>query len=326
MTEKVINKFSLILAVILAMLVCSVSVSASVPTPSTEFYVLDSSNVLTASTEEYIISKNRTLFNQCGAQICVVTVPTTGDIEIYDYAYSLFNKWGIGSSERHNGVLLMLATEDEDCWCLQGTGLENTLKSSKITEILDEYMYDDFMSGDYDSGVRKTFDILYSRLCMIYNVSGTTGGNGDLPNGADGDWSNDYNDSYYDDNSNNYYTDSIGLGGSCLACTACSACTVLCSHVACTGGSVFPGLFIIAVLFIIMKVIFSILSGIGGGRKPRGPRGPRPPFGGGFHGGGFHGGGFHGGGGSRGGGGGFHGGGFHGGGGSRGGGGGFGKH
>lgn len=325
MTEKVINKFSLILAVILAMLVCSVSVSASVPTPGTEFYVLDGSNVLTASTEEYIINNNRTLFSRCGAQICVVTVPTTGDIEIGDYAYSLFNEWGIGSSERHNGVLLLLATEDEDCWCLQGTGLENTLKSSKITEILDEYMYDDFMSGDYDSGVRKTFDVLYSKLCMIYNVSGTIGGNGDLPNGVDGDWSHDYNDGYYDDYFDDHYNDYYDRSESGSSCLACTACTVLCSHVACTGGSAFPVIFIIAVLFIIMRVIFSILSGVGGGRRPRGPR---PPFGGGFHGGGFHGGGFHGGGfhggggGSRGGGGGFHG----GGGGSRGGGGGFGKH
>ncbi len=334
MTNKIKNKLSAILAVIFAMLVCSASIYADVPSPNSDFYVLDMSEVLSSSTEEHIIDCNRYLYQSCGAQICVVVVPSTEDVKIGDYAYDLFNSWGIGSSERDNGVLLLLATDDSDCWCLQGTGLENTLRSSTITDILDEYMYDDFMNGDFDRGTRKTFDELYSRLCNIYGVdpNGTyNGSTNEYSHGGQAAPDDDYQDdeNYYNDDE--HYWNGNRYDGSCLACSACSL--LACSS--CGGGGTFMLIWFIIAFFIMIRIISSIFSGIGGGgRRYRGPR-HRPPmggphggshhhggFGGGSHGGGFgggsHGGGSHGGG--------FGGGSHGGGGGSRGGGGGFGKH
>ena len=100
-----------------------------------------------------------------------MTVDFIGSKRISDYAYELFNDWGIGSREKNNGVLLLLVTGAQDYYMLQGTGLESFLTSATLQEILDEYMEPSFAAGDYDAGVRKTTDELFSRLSAYYNVS-----------------------------------------------------------------------------------------------------------------------------------------------------------
>ena len=70
-------------------------------------YVLDEADVLSEETEQEIIAENQDLFQETGAQIVVVAVDFLDGEDIDDYAYSLFNIWGIGSQERNNGLLLL---------------------------------------------------------------------------------------------------------------------------------------------------------------------------------------------------------------------------
>ena len=332
MTKKLNNKLVLLIAVLLALSLCGASLAYNVPSPSSDFYVLDNSDVLSDNTEAYIIERNKYLFGECGAQICVVTLPTIGDADIENFAVDLFNSWGIGDADEDNGLLLLLVTDDEQCWCLQGTGLEITMDDAYLTEVLYANMRDDFYEQRFDQGTRKTFDALYQKLCMLYDVdpngtsSGTAQTQGPYIPGATAT-----TPPYYPGGDDEPYYPEYNGGGSCISsCLSCSACSALACG-SCTGGSIF---WIIFAVFIISSIIRSAVRPGGGYRGGR-----RPPRGGGFHGGprpgGFHGGGFGGGshGGSHGGGfgGGSHGGGFGGGshgggGGSRGGGAGFGNH
>ena len=332
MTKKLNNKLVLLIAVLLALSLCGASLAYNVPSPSSDFYVLDNSDVLSDNTEAYIIERNKYLFGECGAQICVVTLPTIGDADIENFAVDLFNSWGIGDADEDNGLLLLLVTDDEQCWCLQGTGLEITMDDAYLTEVLYANMRDDFYEQRFDQGTRKTFDALYQKLCMLYDVdpngtsSGTAQTQGPYIPGATAT-----TPPYYPGGDDEPYYPEYNGGGSCISsCLSCSACSALACG-SCTGGSIF---WIIFAVFIISSII---RSAVRPGGRYRGGR--RPPRGGGFHGGprpgGFHGGGFGGGshGGSHGGGfgGGSHGGGFGGGshgggGGSRGGGAGFGNH
>ena len=320
MTKKLNNKLVLLIAVLLALSLCGASLAYNVPSPSADFYVLDNSDVLSDNTEAYIIERNKYLFGECGAQICVVTLPTIGDADIENFAVDLFNSWGIGDADEDNGLLLLLVTDDEQCWCLQGTGLEITMDDAYLTEVLYANMRDDFYEQRFDQGTRKTFDALYQKLCMLYGVdpngtsSGTAQTQGPYIPGATAT-----TPPYYPGGDDEPYYPEYNGGGSCISsCLSCSACSALACG-SCTGGSIF---WIIFAVFIISSII---RSAVRPGGRYRGGR--RPPRGGGFHGGprpgGFHGGGF--GGGSHGGshGGGFGGGSHGGGGGSRGGGAGF---
>ena len=174
MKHKLVSKLAIIIAFIFVLaFALGCAKVENIPLSDEGAYALDKSGVLSAETKNHIALYNQYLEESCGAQICVVTIPTmdyVGYDDIENYAYDLFNAWGIGDKDEENGVLLLLVTDDELCWCLQGEGIEDTLSSSAISDILSENMQDDFYAGKFDSGTQKTFYALYRRICAIYSV------------------------------------------------------------------------------------------------------------------------------------------------------------
>ena len=173
--RHVLRSASAIVLVLIILLVMSLPVLASAAyggmiSQSDSFYVADEADVISSDTEKYIIEKNAELENLCGGQIVVVAVDFLDGMDIEDYAYKLFKDWQIGDEDRDNGILLLLAIGEENYWCMQGKGLEGTLTSGDIDDILWNYLEDDFASGDYDSGVRSVFDALYDSVADIYGT------------------------------------------------------------------------------------------------------------------------------------------------------------
>lgn len=156
---------------IIALFIAPLSVQAyTIPEPSDDLYVSDFANVIDSDVEQDIIDTNMRLEEMNGVQIAVVTVDFLDGADIEDYAYELFNQWGIGSAESNNGVLLLLAIGEDNYYCLAGTGLNNVLSSGRIKLLLNEYLEPDFASGDYSAGVSKTFDAIYN---IVSELDGT---------------------------------------------------------------------------------------------------------------------------------------------------------
>ncbi len=155
-------------------LICALMLIAlpalAVPSPSEDFYVLDQANVRSSETEWRIIYNNDLLYDACGAQIVFVTVDDTDGEAIDDYAYDLFNRWGIGSSDRDNGFLVLMAIDDDNYYAIPGTGLEKRLSSGEIKLMLDDDLEPDFAARDYDAGARTLFDALYARISDEYSA------------------------------------------------------------------------------------------------------------------------------------------------------------
>ena len=167
------NKKRIIVLFCLSLLLFSaVPAFGAIPEPSSSFYVADGADVISPRTETYIVEKNGQLESLCGGQIVVVTVTSLDGMNIEDYGYEIFNDWKIGDGDANNGVLLLLAIGEENYWCMTGRGLENQLTSGKISDILWDYLEPDFAAGDYDAGVRSTFDVLYNTVSEIYENGG----------------------------------------------------------------------------------------------------------------------------------------------------------
>lgn len=160
------------IACLMSLLMMAASALAVV-SPSDDFYVLDKANVLDADTEGMIVFSNDLLAADCGAQLVVVTVDSTGSEDIADYAYELFNDWGIGDRKAQNGFLLLLAIDDEDYYYLPGTGLDYDMSGGKIRPIIGEYLEPYFAKGDYDEGVSKTFEQLFEKMAKVCGSDAT---------------------------------------------------------------------------------------------------------------------------------------------------------
>ena len=139
-------------------------------------YVYDHAGVLTDDTMEHIDGMNTSLFAQTGAQILVVTVDSTGGTDIMDYAADLGNEYGVGSAERNNGVVMVLALDNisqgglvGDYCVVVGTGLER--HADEFTAMQSYYLESDFAAGDYDAGVERTFDAFTDWFADFYGVT-----------------------------------------------------------------------------------------------------------------------------------------------------------
>ena len=139
-------------------------------------YVYDYAGVLSDETMAHIDAMNASLFAQTGAQLMVQTVSTTGGVDIVDYATDLGNQYGVGSRERNNGLVLVLALDDVsqsgllgDYGVSGGDGLYDY--GQELTSLLYAYMEEDFAAGDYDAAVRKTADAYFEWFGDFYGVS-----------------------------------------------------------------------------------------------------------------------------------------------------------
>ena len=165
-----------LLALMLALIACALPTGAlaaiDVVEKPEQIYVADYAGVLDADVQKHMLEASESLYQQTGAQIVVVTVNFIGDNNISDYAYELFNQWGIGGMDENNGVLLLMVIGAEKYWCLQGEGIQSSLPTSTIKGAADEYLEPDFAAQRYSDGALKFYDALYARLEQIYNVDG----------------------------------------------------------------------------------------------------------------------------------------------------------
>ena len=145
--------------------------SSRIPDASDMFYVLDTAEVITSATRNHIVSRNDALFAMTGAQVVVACVPSTEGMDIGEYAMQMFNKWGIGSAERNNGVLILLTIQDDTYWVLQGKGLEELLPSGTLKQMVNADLEPHFAAKDFDAGVLALFNSVCADLSSVYNVT-----------------------------------------------------------------------------------------------------------------------------------------------------------
>ena len=173
--KKQIRPSRMALLLLVCMLVFSLPVMAAGIPDAPQSYVLDEADVISDSTERYINEQNNILAEKCGAQIVFVAVDFTGSYSTHDYAYELFNKWGIGDKDENNGMLYVLAIGAEDYYALPGSGVTDVLGGGSLDRILSDYMEPDFAVGDYDAAVKKTFDRTLDILENKYGVETDSG-------------------------------------------------------------------------------------------------------------------------------------------------------
>lgn len=159
------------ISVLLCLLLCLPSGALALE-QSEQFYANDPAGVLSSDTERYICDENYRLYDQCsGAEVVVVAVDFLGGRTSEEYAYEVFNDWGLGSPDEDNGVLILLSPGEEKYWIMTGDGLTGQLSPGALDNICSRYMEDDFDAGDYDKAALNTFKAVVAAVDEKYGVS-----------------------------------------------------------------------------------------------------------------------------------------------------------
>lgn len=161
-----------ILSVILALLgaLFCYSKALNLPEPTHEFYISDLANVLSDETKEYVLNQSNALNEKTGAQIVVATVNSLEGSSIEEYAVDLFRNWGIGSKEKNNGLLILLAPNERQIRAEVGYGLEGKINDAKAGRFIKDYAVPHLKNNDWDNGIHDLYSVILSEVYSEYGM------------------------------------------------------------------------------------------------------------------------------------------------------------
>ena len=118
-------------------LAATASAQELAPIPPLTGPVVDRAGLLSPSQRAVLDTLARELQAKTGAQMAVLTVESTAPEEIFGYGMRVAEAWQLGSREKDEGLLLVLASRDRRLRFFTGYGLEGVLPDGKLGRILD---------------------------------------------------------------------------------------------------------------------------------------------------------------------------------------------
>jgi uncharacterized protein len=154
------------------------------PPPNPPRMVVDNAHLL-SDVQQDILERKLVAFNDSTSnQIVIVTIPTTGNYDIADYATQLFRKWGIGSKKNNNGVLILVAAADHKVWIATGYGLEGAIPDVMASSIIQNDITPEFKQGNYYAGLDNGITSLSKAAAGEYHRAQAAGGGENIGVGA----------------------------------------------------------------------------------------------------------------------------------------------
>ena len=97
------------------------------------------------------------------AQVAVVAVKEINTDDVFEFAYKLFSRWGVGSKS-DSGIGILLVEEAREIRFVTGYGVEGALPDAICKRIQTQYMLPHFRRGDYSSGMVEGVSAIRARL------------------------------------------------------------------------------------------------------------------------------------------------------------------
>jgi uncharacterized protein len=126
--------------------------------------VTDAADIIPPDVEARLTQKLEALEKQSQRQFVVATIPSLEGYEIADYGYRLGREWGIGSKERNDGALLIVAPNERKVRIEVGYGLEGVLTDGLSSLIINQQIVPRFKAGDMPGGIEAGADAVIAQL------------------------------------------------------------------------------------------------------------------------------------------------------------------
>jgi uncharacterized protein len=154
MLRKISVSCRVVLATSLFCVVALCQPVKSLPKPTN--YVSDLAHVMSPGVTQQINLVCGQVDHEANAQIAVVTVETTADEPVEEYAVDLYQAWGLGKkgikegSDR--GVLILVAVKDRKRFISTGYGLESILPDATVS-VIGRQMVPMLRNNDFDGAM-----------------------------------------------------------------------------------------------------------------------------------------------------------------------------
>ncbi len=116
-------------------------------------WVLDEAQVLSEDTETEINRQLKQFEAETSTQILVVTLQDLKGYTIEEVALKIGREWGVGQEEFDNGIVFLIAPNEQEARIEVGRGLEGIMPDTIAYAILEKFVIPQFAKEDYNAGV-----------------------------------------------------------------------------------------------------------------------------------------------------------------------------
>lgn len=127
--------------------------------------IVDNANVIDAETRQRLESICLNLKERAQIEYAVLTVPTTGGQDIFDFSLAVARGWGIGSKSGDKAALLLVvAIQDRKYFTQVSDHLEGDLPDGLVGQIQRQRLVPAFKQGNYSKGIFDTIQAYVATL------------------------------------------------------------------------------------------------------------------------------------------------------------------
>lgn len=134
------------------------------PKPAKQTSVYDYINLLSSSQKFNLEQKLIRYADSTSSQIVVAIIGSTQGENINFLGAQWGEKWGIGQTNKDNGVLVLLAKDDRRIAINTGYGVEGLLTDAMSKRIIESIIIPEFKAGSYYTGLDKGADAIFKVL------------------------------------------------------------------------------------------------------------------------------------------------------------------
>lgn len=128
-------------------------------------WIHDRANLLDWQTEIHLALRINKLVGRTSAELAIVTLPKVESRQsLRAFGLALFNAWEIGSSDRNNGLLLLVSQADRRIEIITGSGLDTVLPEAELSRLIQQEIALSFAQQQYALGIIKAVNTIAQRL------------------------------------------------------------------------------------------------------------------------------------------------------------------
>lgn len=135
--------------------------------------VHDDAGILSPSTIDYLEQSLRVFEDSTSNQIAILIVPTLEGETIDQFGIRVADAWKLGTKDRDNGVILLVALEERKMRIEVGQGLEGPLPDAICNRIIRNEMAPAFRRQDYDAGIVASVEAIRKAIKGEYVGTGS---------------------------------------------------------------------------------------------------------------------------------------------------------